>query len=130
MKQWIALMVAIAFFVASAPVYAIDLSIPDMLHGEQVAAGPALDQHKWDTVPSYRQWYQDRWNEQIVYEDELNERIAYERDKTNDTTALVAWGLVLLLALTMNGRNGNDGADGADGEPGIPGPPGPPGGCR
>lgn len=108
----VALALAFLMILSVAPVQALDLTIPDALKGEQVAA----------FVPLEYEGFEDH----LVKWDDLNAVRAYERDKTNDTIALVAWSLLLITALTL-GHSGHDGADGAQGPPG---PPGPPGGCK
>lgn len=46
------------------------------------------------------------FTDHLVKYPEFNERMAQERDKTNDTIALVAWGLLLIIALTHGSNNG------------------------
>jgi hypothetical protein len=103
--RYVALILAVLMVLSVAPVQALDLSIPDSLHGTQVAGidGAALA----------------AWEQSLVTEAELNERMAYERDKTTDTIAITAWVLLAVYALTRNGsgKDGKDGKDGADGKP-------------
>lgn len=121
-----AFILALLMFLSASPLYAIDLSYPDALQGEQVAQ--VNTEGVFGTVTKHELMEYLR-----VEREEVEAVLAAERDKTNDTVALAAWGLLLVMALTNQGRHGNDGADGSDGAPGVPGPPGPPGppgGCH
>ena len=112
MKRSLVILLIVAFLAPqSVPVafaQDLDLTLPnDWLSGAQVAR-----------TTLQPQGFEDK----LVTWPDFNERMAYERDKTNDTIALVAFGLLFLLALN-HGNSGKDGVDGQDGEDGKDGKP-------
>ena len=113
MKRSICLIVALAFFISTVPAFAgdIDLTMPDALtDGIQVAKAQPQE-----------------FTDHLVKWPEFNERIAAERDKTNDTIAIVAAVVTVMLLhhfSNIRGRDGKDGEDGQDGTcPDCPPPP-------
>ena len=110
----IAFVLAVLMMMSSSPVYSLDLTIPDGLHGEQVAL---------------TRGEQNQIGQQYLTRVEHDEQV----DKTRDTIAIVAWVLLGLIGLSMQDGDGNDGGrnDGGDGiSGGGPAGPSPPHGCR
>jgi hypothetical protein len=117
MKKLFVVFLSVVFFtgmVGPTYVQALDLSIPDALHGTQVAA-------TGDYTPL--QTKLSGFEDHLVKWSDFNMVTAQERKKTNNTIAVVIMGILTLLALN-HGNNGRDGKDGVDGKDGNDG------GCR
>jgi hypothetical protein len=116
-----ALIISVAMLLLPVSVMALDTSVPDLLHGSQVAGflgivsegelAQALDDAIAEALAAQR----------LEIELAEEERAIIERDKTNDTVAWVVWGGTLFCAVTNCFDGGKDGADGANGKDGKDG---------
>lgn len=103
MRKAICLIMVAMWILSVAPVQALDLSIPDGLKGE-VQVADATAQRRW----------RDRYDPSrtFVTQDEMDAAFAEEKDKRNDTLALIAWGLIGLIAIHQaNDHNGGGGGE-------------------